>query len=164
LVLRFWFLIALIQKEKKPKEIQEEPEFKEDLKEKKIKDEVKEELEKREPSPPPKMGVPGVQKAVPLRVQKKEEITEKPPQPIEWVMSEQERRDRPKAITQFEKGIWLYYKRRYQEAIIEFQKVVDNYSGTVIDVTHKAKQYIKFCNDDLGRSKPPLDMELSKEG
>lgn len=84
--------------------------------------------------------------------EKKEKIEEEPPQPIRWVKSEEERIARSKAIAQFEKGILLYYDRRYQEAIIEFQKVMDNFN-MVIDVVYKAKQYMKFCEDDLRKNK-----------
>ncbi|NQT32772.1 MAG: hypothetical protein HQ594_03770 [Candidatus Omnitrophica bacterium] len=94
---------------------------------------------------------------------KEKKIKGNPPQPLIWVMSAQERIARPEAIAQFEKGILLYYKRCYQKAVVEFQKVIDDYSNTVIDVTCKAKQYMGFCKDELRKDIPPLDMELSKE-
>jgi len=78
-------------------------------------------------------------------------------------ISGQEGTARSMAIARFEKGILLYYKYRYQKAIVEFQKIIDNYSNTVIDVTNKAKQYAGFCKDELRKIKPPLDMGLPEE-
>lgn len=51
---------------------------------------------------------------------------------------------RDKAIKQFERGIILYYKRKNQKAIREFQKVLDEH-GNLIDLAGKARQYIEFC-------------------
>jgi len=89
-----------------------------------------------------------------------------PPQPIRETMSEQEKIKRVNSIAQFEKGILLYYKRHYQEAIIEFQKVIDNFN-VVIDVTAKAKQYMKFCKDDSrkikAKEKKKIEPQVSEE-
>lgn len=117
-------------KQKEPKERQKEPELKEDLKEGKIKEEIEARPEEKAP-------------------EEEKKIEKASPQPVRWIMSEQEAIDRTKAIARFEKGILLYYEHRYQGAIIEFQKIINNYFDTVIDVVGKAKQYMKFCKDDL---------------
>ncbi|MDI6840135.1 MAG: hypothetical protein QMD71_04690 [bacterium] len=50
--------------------------------------------------------------------------------------------DRKKAISIFDKGVQLYYQGLKKEALDEFKKVVLNYPN-VIDVTRKAKEYLK---------------------
>ena len=60
--------------------------------------------------------------------------------------SEEEKAIRDKAIKQFEKGILLYYKHKNEQAINEFQKVIDEYNN-IIDVACKARQYIQFCKE-----------------
>ena len=59
---------------------------------------------------------------------------------------EEKKEIRDKAIRQFEKGIQLYYKHKNDQAIKEFQKVLDEYNE-VIDIACKARQYIQFCKE-----------------
>lgn len=62
----------------------------------------------------------------------------------EEVPPQKENERRKKVIKQFEKGVVLYYAHKNEQAIQEFQKVLDQYDD-FIDIACKASQYIQFC-------------------
>ncbi len=74
---------------------------------------------------------------------------------IEEILSERRQRlreegrgdnHRPEAIAQFDRAVRLYYAEKYERAEAAFGKIVKDFRNT-IDVVHKAKQYIKLCQE-----------------
>ena len=58
---------------------------------------------------------------------------------------------REEAVAQFEKAIVLYYDKKFNEAIAEFQKVVGKFDH-FIEIAEKAKEYMNYCRSEKNKT------------